>query len=394
MSKNGSVSSKASAIPQPEITPYVEPGNENLRYGFIDHSGQFIIPPKFKSAGCFKGGLASVITDKGHAYIDKLGHYLIKPGEYITYHSGNCDDLWPNYAEGLHMIRRDVQLLTSQDEKYVSEEKRYYGYVNMQGNVVIPLTQYLSVEDFSDGMARVYLLTEATPDEIEAAKRRGAGPEPGTKVGYIDTTGKLVIPAKFDGAEDFRWGIAKVRVEQYEPDLDNPGQKKTIITYGFIDKQGRYLVEPTTDLSNSTYGCKVSDQLIKNSQILMGKDALSKESPAIKQLCDSPDSAITRDGFVPLDLDLLPSSDVDQVLKNQAGKQLFPGKSSNSAPGAYYQRVDGGINEGLALIERDDGYKCFIDNQGKFVIPCKYKDATAFSEGVAAVAIEIDPKQK
>jgi WG containing repeat len=391
---SGTVSSlqKESATPQPEITPYFEPQNENLRYGFVDRTGQFVIPAKFRSASCFKGGLAPVTTSEGNTYIDKSGRYLVKPGDYLTYHSGNCDDIWPNYVEGLHIIRRDIQSSTSQDGKHVSEIKRYYGYVNMQGTVVIPLTQYLSVEDFSDGMAKVYLLTEATSDEIEAAKRRGAGPKPGTKVGYIDTTGKLVIPAKFDEAEGFRWGIAKVRVEWYKPDPDNPGQKKTITTYGFIDKQGRYLVKPTTDLSNSTYGCKISDQLIKNSQILMGKDALSKESPAIKQLCDSPDSAITRDGFVLSDLDLLPSSDVDQVLKNQAGKQLFPGKRSEVNP--YYQRLDTGINEGLALIERDDGYKCFINNQGKFVIPCKYKDASAFSEGVAAVAVEIDPKQK
>jgi hypothetical protein len=379
---------------QKEMPPYVaEPGKENLKYGFIDHRGKFIVAPKFRIASCFKGGLASVITDKGHAYIDRLGHFITKPGEYITGHGSSCNDSWPNYNERLYSVEQNFRISNSKSNRQPGMQS-YFGYVDSQGRLVIPLAPYLYAEDFSDGMARVTIATEATSDEIEAAKRRGAGPKPGTKVGYIDTTGKLVIPAKFDGAEGFRWGIAKVRVERYELDPDNPGQKKTVTTYGFIDKQGRYLVEPTTDLSDSAYGCKVSEQLIKNSQILMGKDALSKESPAIKQLCDSPDSAITRDGFVPLDLDLLPSSDVDQVLKNQAGKQLFPGKSSNSAPGAYYQRVDGGINEGLALIERDDGYKCFIDNQGKFVIPCKYKDATAFSEGVAAVAIEIDPKKK
>ncbi len=376
---------------QKEIPPYVaEPGKENLRYGFIDRTGKFIVTPKFRIASCFKGGLASVITGKGHAYIDKLGHFITKPGEYITGHGSSCNNSWPNYSERLYLVEQDFRISDSRSNRQ-PEIRSCFGYVDLQGKLVIPLASYLYAEDFSDGMARVTIATEATSDEIEAAKRRGAGPKPGTKVGYIDTTGKLVIPAKFDGAEGFRWGIAKVRVERYEPDPDSPGQKKTIITYGFIDKQGRYLVEPTTDLSNSTYGCKVSEQLIKNSQILMGKDALSKESPAIKQLCDSPDSAITRDGFVLSDLDLLPSSDVDQVLNNQAGKKLFPGKSDGSP---YYQRVDGGINEGLALIERDDGHKCFIDNQGRFVIPCKYKDASAFSEGVAAVAIEIDSKKK
>jgi hypothetical protein len=392
---SGTVSSlpKESATPQPEITPYFEPQNENLRYGFVDRTGQFVIPAKFKSASCFKGGLAPVTTSEGDTYIDKSGRYLIKPGDYLTYHSGNCDDIWPNYVEGLHIIRRDIQSSTSQDGKHVSETKRYYGYVNMQGTVVIPLTQYLSVEDFSDGMARVYLLTEATSDEIEAAKRRGAGPKPGTKVGFINTTGKLVIPVKFDGAEGFRWGIAKVRVERYEPDPDNPGQKKTITTYGFIDKQGRYLVEPTTEFTDPDYSCKVLDKLFKNYQIFVGKDAFEKNSAAIKETCGPVDYWKFRDGFKPLDIDLPPSSDVDKLLTDKSGKKLFPGKSS-SAPGAYYQRVDDGINEGLALIERDDGMECFIDNQGNFVIPCKLKSARAFTEGLAAVAIEIDPKKK
>ncbi len=127
----------------------------------------------------------------------------------------------------------------------------------------------------------------------------------------------------------------------------------------------------------------------------MGKDAFTMNSPAIKELCADPNADKFQDGFANLDLNLPPSADVDQLLKNQAGKQLFPGKlSSSNTSGPYYQRVRDGIGERLAVIERDDGYKCFIDNQGKFVIPCKYKDADPFTEGLAAVAIEIDPKQK
>ena len=48
------------------------------------------------------------------------------------------------------------------------------------------------------------------------------------KLGYIDRTGKLVVPAKFDEAQKFKDGRARVR----------------IITegYGYINKQGELVV--------------------------------------------------------------------------------------------------------------------------------------------------------
>jgi WG containing repeat len=391
ISKNGSVSSKASAIPQPEITPHVEPGNENLKYGFIDRTGQFVITPKFRVASCFKGGLAPVITDKGHAFLNKGGQFITNPGEFITTHGGNCDDTWPNYLEGLYSVWNNFRLPGAKDS-HQPEIQSYFGYVNAKGKLVIPLVQYSYAEDFSDGMAKVSVITQAAPDEIEAAKRRGAGYTPGTREGYIDTSGKLVIPAQFYRAERFQWGIAKVGVERYEIDSGKTGQKKTVLYYSFIDRKGRYLVDfaPT----DAGFSCKVSDQLLKNYQTFIGKDAFAKNYPKLKKICNAPDFWKIRDGFKLLDITLLPSTtDIDQVLANQTGKQLFPGKSTTGAT-TYYQRVDRGINEGLALIERDDGLKCYINNQGDFVIPCKFKEASAFSEGLAAVAIEIDPKKK
>jgi hypothetical protein len=367
--------------------------SENLRYGFINHQGKFVIPPKFKSALCFRAGLTTVSTEKGFALINKAGKFVTQPGEYLPRHPYSCDD-WPNYVEGLYIVEQDIKVSDlSQKEKEAELKPSLYGYVNDKGKVIIPLKPHLSAESFADGMARFSDQTDqSSPDAIKAAeqedKTTGYG-SVGIRQGYIDTTGKIVIPPKFNGAEDFRWGIAKVRINRYETDPDYPDQKKAVRYYGIIDKQGRYLIEPT--LKDSRFTCVEGKLLIENSQSLMGKDAFTTNSPAIQELCEDPDSDKFQDGFANLDRDLLPSSDVDQVLKNQAGKQLFPGKGGGSP---YYQRVEDGIGEGLALIERDDGYKCFIDNQGKFVIPCKYKDASVFSEGMAAVAIEIDPKKK
>jgi hypothetical protein len=391
-SKNETASPKT-AVKLERVMPTIKlnPGEENIRYGFIDKSGKFVIKPQFLGASCFKGGLASVTTDKGYAYIDKSGRFVTQPGEYVTRHGGNCDDTWPNYAEGLHQVKRYFKASGAKTDDALT----YSGYVNAQGKLVIPFAHYYA-DDFSDGMAQITVEADVSQEELEEGKRRNDATVR-EKHGYIDTTGKVVVPPKFNRAEAFRWGIARVGVKHLVVDPNDPihpGKTEAVFHYGFIDKKGRYLVEPTSDLT-SEYGCNVSEQLIKNSQALMGKDALTKDSPAIKEICGTPKSEF-RDGFAKLDIPLPPSTtQMIYMLVNQAGKKLFRGIGM-SGPGPYYQRVENGINEGLALIKRDDvdGLKCYIDNQGNFVIPCKFKEAKVFTEGLAAVAIEIDPKKK
>jgi WG containing repeat len=394
LNKNKTASSKVAIKLERVIPPVKIPsGKENIRYGFIDRSGQFVIEPKFLGASCFKGGLASVITDKGYAYIDKSGRFVTPPGEYIAYHGGNCDDTWPNYAEGLYRVKQIFRVSGTKDD----DTKSFAGYVNAQGKLVISLAPYYA-DDFSDGMARITVYADTSQEKQKEGERRGDSTRQ-EKHGYIDTTGKIVISPQFDRAKDFRAGIASVGIKRLEVDPIRPGTKKAVLYYGIIDKKGRYLVEPSRGLTGITNidGCvgSASDELIKNSKLLMGKDALTKDSVAFKELCSSYGSDELRDGFATRDIPMPPSTtEMDYVLINQAGKQLFPGITSNSP--IRYQRVRDGINEGLALIKNDDvnGLKCYIDNQGNFVIPCKFKEAEVFREGLAAVAIEIDPKKK
>ena len=65
-----------------------------------------------------------------------------------------------------------------------------WGYINKNGKIVIPL-KYDYADDFRDNLAWVRL---------------------GNKRGYINKKGKLKISAKFDEMYDFCNGIAKVRL--------------------------------------------------------------------------------------------------------------------------------------------------------------------------------------
>ena len=80
-----------------------------------------------------------------------------------------------------------------------------YGFIDKTGKEVIPI-KYDNAEFFSEGLALVKL---------------------NNKYGFIDKAGKEVIPIKYDDAYSFSEGLAKVK-------LNNK--------YGFIDKTGKEVI--------------------------------------------------------------------------------------------------------------------------------------------------------
>jgi len=86
------------------------------------------------------------------------------------------------------------------------------GYINSSGEVVIDFRFY-AAQPFSEGLASVRINQDG-------------------KDGYIDNTGRFVIDPNFDWAFPFKEARAKVRVNG---------------KWGFIDPSGRWIVEPTLE---------------------------------------------------------------------------------------------------------------------------------------------------
>ena len=80
-----------------------------------------------------------------------------------------------------------------------------YGFIDKTGKEVIPI-KYDNAWGFSEGLANVRL---------------------NNKWGFIDKTGKEVIPIKYDDAESPSEGLAKVKLND---------------KYGFIDKTGKEVI--------------------------------------------------------------------------------------------------------------------------------------------------------
>lgn len=138
--------------------------NERL-WGYIDSTGKEIIPCKYEEAEDFKDGLAKV-------------------------------KLPTKYPKGNGSIFMDTSSVVIEKYKYIDI---------MDRDVIKP--QYRFINSFSEGLALVS--DNNNKDYI-------------FKNGYIDKTGKLVIPMDFSKAYDFHEGVAFVKKDNKLGILKNP----------------------------------------------------------------------------------------------------------------------------------------------------------------------------
>ena len=172
---------------------------KNGLFGFIDKTGELVIPYKWKNAESFSYGLAAVMDDNNNwGYINIKGEIIIP-----------CK--WSEVGQFVENIARVY-------------EGGLYGYINKSGKVVIPCNwEYAS--DFREGLARIqdrfnlYGFINKFGEVIISCKWKrcidfneglAAVMNDNDKWGYINKTGELVIPCKWDKAGYFNHGKAKV----------------------------------------------------------------------------------------------------------------------------------------------------------------------------------------
>lgn len=290
--------------------------SQGSKWGFIDTSGKVVIQPQFDEVatpvliGCsedniaqrsggngFSEGLAAVNVNGKWGYIDKSGKYVISPQFSLA----------RSFHEGLAFVGQGDN----------------YGYIDKSGTKVIECGKKCARAyfDFSEGLAVVIYtngkvedadLSNIFSDKIQDFRR-----------GYIDRSGRVVIPPTYKIATGFFKGVARVNVNQY------------------IDKTGRAL--SSTDVLN------------------MSGDEFNVRREADASLHTGPNfeagpSGVTYFKFIFVD---------------KSGKNVF-GKS-------FYEALP--FSEGLAAVSVNPERDCnglgtvaygYIDTTGNLVIPDRY----------------------
>ena len=145
--------------------------------GFIDASGKIIIQPQFDigwfAEEDFIEGLSPARRGENWGFVNTSGVWVIPPSFWRV----------EPFSEGLAAVTHGI------------ESEFSTGYVDREGKEIIRFPRGLAKAGrFSDGLAAI----------------RERGSNTAGKMGYIDTTGAIVIPATFAHADDFHGGLAAV----------------------------------------------------------------------------------------------------------------------------------------------------------------------------------------
>lgn len=181
------------------------------KYGISDSEGNIVIPLKYDYYN-----LGSVDRPNHHNYMGGLFMVSIKDtANVLQYGVINLDDvlLTPLFKDSADaydaMARLTVPLACV-------KLNGKWGYIDKTGKEVIPC-RYDYVESFVNGLARVEL---------------------NGKYGYIDETGKEVISCRYDAAYAFSEGLARVKLNGKWGLIDKAGKEVIPCRY---DDYGLYL---------------------------------------------------------------------------------------------------------------------------------------------------------
>jgi len=109
-----------------------------------------------------------------------------------------------------------------------SEKDGKWGFVNTAGKFVVP-AQFDWVSDFSEGLARVKMGVTVSRTGMTLGKHSD------NNWRYIDKSGNTVFKLRADSVGDFSEGLASACIIK----------RDGYLYCGYIDKQGRWAIEPT-----------------------------------------------------------------------------------------------------------------------------------------------------
>ena len=310
----------------------VDIGKTIRKFGLIDMSGREIVPPQYDSISKFVDGFARVELNGKLGYIDKKGPVVI-PLDY-----GAVSDS-RDFSGGLAVVNKGGQQYLSDLRPYGGREiyrpaKGKYGYIDMTGKEIIPI-KYDKAGSFpSDPMGPP--LAAVTIDG---------------KCGYIDQKGEFKIPAKWTNCEPFSEGLASVEIDK---------------KWGFISGNGNEVIPLKYRLAGEFHEGLASVGIVMNGYATAAWGFINRNGEEVV-----PPKYFFNDAF-------LMDDSFPKFTKGLAHVCLTTSLSETAIRNQL--PVQNQVNQ---------SQKCgFIDKNGNEVIPLKYDQAVQFVGDLARVSLE------
>lgn len=300
------------------------------RYGYIDRTGRFRIPPQFVQAFPFSDGVACVELDG-----DRRG--IINATVAFTPLSQCGPDI--EFHEGLARFSISVN----------GEEK--FGFVDTTGRILVE-PQFSVAGHFSEGLAWVGNEVRRRASPLNSA---GLTFAVDGRYGFVDRTGRIVIPMRFNQRlGNFSEGLAEVRE-----------RTRT----GFIDRTGAFRIPAR--FRRTALGASFSEGLA--AVIEGGTERFGELQGLI---------FIDRDGNV-----VFRPPRFDERRPAQGESVTIPEiRIGNLLSASTLSLVHYRFSENLAPVPTNIGIG-FVDRRGEIVIRPQFCCTSGFSEGLAAVQI-------
>ncbi len=313
-------------------TPFkngIEAVKQRDKWGYINLAGEWVLPPEWSSAKNFRGELAAV-NDKVSfltvewGFIDRQGSTVIRPRKlpFAAF-----------FSDGL------CQVL----------ENDLTGFMNTKGEIVISC-KYYDAKEFTEGLASVQL-------------------EKNGKYGYIDRTGKTILPYHYSSAYPFYDGRALVSTDDGSFIIDKQGDIKATFeetpAHTFFAKQ-RVVNDRIRASRDGKYGfMDGSGKLVIPIQYVDAKSFFG-------------------DGLIGVTL-----TGIKGKGNEKEGGWFFIDKDGNTVIKETFEQISR-FSEGRCWVKRN-GKWGLIDTDGKLLTYLKYNIMpTPFRNGVSRVTLEVD----
>lgn len=277
--------------------------------GLVDEKGKQVIGPDYEEIANFKYGLAKVKKEK-YGVITPAGKIIVHPlyDEVIV--------------DSLH-IR--VKIVEKEGEEYKSR----WGLIDHKGNVLIK-PKYSALSAYSEGM-------------MAAMRADGTW-------GYVSPTGSTEIIFRYAFAEDFKNGIARVKVPYSLMKRD---------LFALIDKEGDYIITPA-NYEHYLLGVIKIERGNKTRAIVPIANYTSYEKGGKDFI------RVGKNGFY--------------GMINSNGTEIVP---------PIYNRVSDASDNGLIVVEKD-GKSGVVDSKGNFTMKMtnRFEKVFGFKEGFSKMQLK------